>query len=173
MGAQESRRDGVLPAKDRGAQELHSQPPDSSSRPAHRLPQAPRRAGSLGVRPHCRHAVSALVTTTVPEVWLRGPIDGIQPLLQPAAHTIVQVGEDVLPIVQDLTPAQLWARPGNAASIGFHLAHLPGSLDRLLTYSRGESLTPQQFERLTAERTVHEDRPELRVLLKGFTDGIG
>jgi DinB superfamily len=116
--------------------------------------------------------VSARVTSTIPEVWLRGPINGIQPLLQPAAHTIVQVGEDVLPIVQGLTPAQLWARPGNAASIGFHLAHLPGSLDRLLTYSRGESLTPQQFERLTAERTVHEDRPELSVLLERFTSGI-
>ena len=112
------------------------------------------------------------MTTTIPEVWLRGPIDGIQPLLQPAAHTIIQVGEDVLPIVQDLTPAQLWARPGNAASIGFHLAHIPGSLDRLLTYSRGESLTPQQFERLSAERTVHEDRPELRLLLERFAEGI-
>lgn len=110
---------------------------------------------------------------TVPvEVWLRGPVEGIQPLLQPAAHTLLQVGEDVLPIVQDLTPAQLWARPGGAASIGFHLAHLPGSLERLLTYSRGESLSPDQFARLTAERTVHEDRPELSRLLATFSAGI-
>ena len=78
---------------------------------------------------------------SIPEVWLRGPIEGIQPLLQPAAHTLAQVGEDVLPIVENLEPARLWARPGNAASIGFHLAHLPGSLDRLLTYSRGEGLS--------------------------------
>jgi uncharacterized damage-inducible protein DinB len=112
------------------------------------------------------------VTASIPEVWLRGPIHGIQPLLQPAAHTIVQVGEDVLPIVQGLTPAQLWARPGNAGSIGFHLAHLPGSLDRLLTYSRGESLSPEQFARLGAERTIHEDRPELTTLLAAFADGI-
>jgi uncharacterized damage-inducible protein DinB len=110
---------------------------------------------------------------TVPvEVWLRGPVEGIQPLLQPAAHTLLQVGEDVLPIVQDLAPTQLWARPGGAASIGFHLAHLPGSLERLLTYSRGESLSPDQFARLTAERTVHEDRPELSRLLARFSDGI-
>jgi uncharacterized damage-inducible protein DinB len=112
------------------------------------------------------------VTALIPEVWLRGPIDGIQPLLQPAAHTIVQVGEDVVPIVQDLTPAQLWARPGNAASIGFHLAHLPGSLDRLLSYSRGQSLSPEQFARLQTERTIHEDRPELKTLLTRFEDGI-
>lgn len=110
--------------------------------------------------------------TMPPEVWLRGPIDGIQPLLQPAAHTLVQVGEDVSPIVQQLTPAQLWARPGGAASIGFHLAHLPGSLDRLLTYSRSEPLTPDQLAALASERTVHEDQPELPRLLARFTAGL-
>jgi DinB family protein len=107
-----------------------------------------------------------------PEVWLRGPVEGIQPLLQPAAHTLLQVGEDVVPIVTDLTTSQLWARPGGAASIGFHLAHLPGSLERLLTYSRAESLTAQQLERLAAERTVDEDRPELRHLLTRFSAGL-
>ena len=110
--------------------------------------------------------------TQPPEVWLRGPIDGIQPLLQPAAHTLVQVGEDVIPIVQQLTPAPLWARPGGAASIGFHLAHLPGSLDRLLTYSRAESLTADQLAALAAERTVHDDRPGLAQLLARFAAGL-
>jgi uncharacterized damage-inducible protein DinB len=106
---------------------------------------------------------------TIPaEVWLRGPVPGIRSLLQPAAHTLLQVGEDVIPVVEHLTPAQLWARPGGAAAIGFHLAHLPGSLERLLTYSRGESLSPDQFARLTVERTVHEDRPELPRLLETF-----
>ena len=106
---------------------------------------------------------------TIPvEVWLRGPIDGIQPLLQPVAHTLLQVGEDVLPLVQGLTPSQLWARPGGVASIGFHLAHLPGSLNRLLTYSRGESLSADQLAALAAERTVHDDQPELAALLATF-----
>ena len=110
--------------------------------------------------------------TLPPEVWLRGPIDGIEPLLQPVAHTLLQVGEDVIPIVQHLTPAQLWARPGGAAAIGFHLAHLPGSLDRLLTYSRAESLTADQHAALDAERTVHDDRPELAGLLARFEAGL-
>jgi len=110
--------------------------------------------------------------TIPPEVWLRGPVDGIHPLLQPAAHAILQVGEDVLPIVADLTPEQLWARPGGAAAIGFHLLHLPGSLDRLVTYSRGEPLDPQQLQYLAAERTAHADRPELRILTTRFASGI-
>jgi uncharacterized damage-inducible protein DinB len=112
------------------------------------------------------------MTAPVPEVWLRGPILGIQPLLQPAAHAIQQVGEDVIPLVQHLTPEQLWARPGGAAAIGFHLAHLPGSLERLLTYSRAESLTPDQLGSLAAERTVHEDRPVLAHLLARFSAGL-
>jgi len=106
------------------------------------------------------------------EVWLRGPVDGILPLLQPAAHAILQVGEDVPPIVADLTPDQLWARPGGAAAIGFHLLHLPASLDRLLTYSRGAALTPAQFNSLAAERTAHEDRPELSRLVARFGAAI-
>jgi uncharacterized damage-inducible protein DinB len=110
--------------------------------------------------------------TVPPEVWLRGPIAGIQPLLQPAAHAIQQAGEDVIPIVRHLTPAQLWTRPGGAAAIGFHLAHLPGSLDRLLTYSRGEGLSADQQAALAAERTVHEDRPELALLLARFSAGL-
>jgi hypothetical protein len=88
--------------------------------------------------------------TTPVEVWLRGPVDGIAPVLQPAAHAIIQVGEDVLPLVADLTPDQLWARPAGVAAIGYHLLHLPGSLDRLLTYSRGAVLNPQQLKDLTA-----------------------
>lgn len=110
--------------------------------------------------------------TTPAEVWLRGPVDGIHPLLQPAAHAILQVGEDVLPIVADLTPDLLWTRPAGAAAIGFHLLHLPGSLDRLLTYSRGAALAPEQFKELAAERTAHDDRPELSWLLARFAARI-
>jgi uncharacterized damage-inducible protein DinB len=110
--------------------------------------------------------------TLPPEVWLRGPVEGIVPLLQPAAHTILQVGEDVLPVIAELSTDQLWARPGGAAAIGFHLLHLQGSLDRLLTYSRGQPLTPDQLRSLAAERTVHVDRPSLPALRMGLTSGI-
>jgi uncharacterized damage-inducible protein DinB len=109
---------------------------------------------------------------TIPEVWLRGPIPGVQPYLQPAAHTLQQVREDVEAAVQGLTTDQLWRRPGGSAAIGFHLHHLPGSLERLLTYSRGESLSAEQMARLASERTVHEDRPGLAALLTRLTGEI-
>ncbi|HXG43142.1 MAG TPA: DinB family protein [Gemmatimonadales bacterium] len=106
--------------------------------------------------------------TRNPEVWLRGPVEGIAPVLQPVAHALLQVAEDLPTVLGGLTPEELWARPGGSAPIGFHLAHLTGSLDRLLTYARGESLSPEQQAALAAERAVAEARPGLAQLLAAF-----
>lgn len=46
----------------------------------------------------------------------------------------------------------LWTSPGGAASIGFHLRHMAGSLDRLLTYARDEPLSAEQRSSLAAEK---------------------
>lgn len=86
-----------------------------------------------------------------PEVWLRGAVEGYAPEMQPVVHALLQVREEVARHCADLTPEQLWARPGNVAAIGFHLKHLAGSLDRLLTYARGETLLPAQLTWLKAE----------------------
>lgn len=67
------------------------------------------------------------MSTTQPEVWLRGPLPGIPALLR------------------DFPGELLWTRPGGVTSAGFHLQHLSGVLDRLFTYARGESLTPAQL----------------------------
>jgi DinB family protein len=73
--------------------------------------------------------------------------------------------EDVNAAVTGATVQQLWQRPGGAASLGFHLVHLAGSTDRLLTYARGESLSPAQVSALGAERELMEPYPALNVLL--------
>lgn len=110
--------------------------------------------------------------STPPEVWLRGPVDGIIPILQPAAHALLQVREDVMTAVAGLTERQVWARPGGAAAIGYHLLHLPGSTDRLLTYSRGGQLSREQLAMLTAERAAHDDAPPLDELVPRFAASI-
>ena len=51
----------------------------------------------------------------------------------------------------ELESKTLWSRPGGAASIAFHLKHIAGSLDRLLTYASDRQLTPAQLEFLAAE----------------------
>lgn len=87
-----------------------------------------------------------------PEVWLRGPIAGITPLLQPVAHSLLQCREEVqAAMTTGLTPHQISSRPSGAAAIGYHIQHAIGSLDRLFTYARGESLTAAQLAALAAE----------------------
>lgn len=105
-------------------------------------------------------------------VWLRGPVPDIEPLLQPVAHALMQVAEDLPSQLERLFPEQLWARPGGSAPIGFHLVHLAGSLDRLFTYARGESLNTQQLAALEAERSLGDARPALGALLERLSDTV-
>jgi hypothetical protein len=91
------------------------------------------------------------------EVWLRGPIDGLAPIFQPVAHALEQAREDVHALAPTVPTEALWAGRG-AASAGFHLLHLAGALDRLLTYARGETLTDVQRAAARAEAVPH---PEL------------
>ena len=87
-----------------------------------------------------------------PEAWLRGPVDGIDPMLMPVAHALIQAREDVEGLVSRVPAAAVWERPGGAASVGFHVRHLGGALDRLLTYARGEALSDTQRAALKADR---------------------
>jgi hypothetical protein len=47
-----------------------------------------------------------------PEVWLRGPLPGIDLVLMPAAHTLVQAREDIAATAAGASEADLWACPG-------------------------------------------------------------
>jgi uncharacterized damage-inducible protein DinB len=86
------------------------------------------------------------------EWWQRGPVEGVPPLLQPVAHILLQVHESVEEFVAQ-HPAIDWnARPAGVASSGFHLLHIPGVIDRLFTYARGEALSEAQFAALRRER---------------------
>ena len=87
----------------------------------------------------------------LPEVWLRGPLPGVSPLLMPAAHCLLQCREEISAAASALTVEQVWARPAGVASAGFHLRHIAGSLDRLLTYARGAQLERDQLAALRRE----------------------
>jgi uncharacterized damage-inducible protein DinB len=108
---------------------------------------------------------------TLPEVWLRGPVPGVAPALMPAAHAFLQAMEDVERAATPLTHEQLWETPGGAASVGFHILHMAGSTDRLLTYARGERLSATQREALAGEKDpVKRPAPELLAALRQAID---
>lgn len=107
-----------------------------------------------------------------PEVWLRGPIAGVPPELMPVVHALLQIREELEASVPSVTGEQLWARPGGAASIGFHLRHLARSLDRLLTYARGASLNDRQRAALEAEAAAPMPGESSAALLRQAQDAI-
>ena len=81
---------------------------------------------------------------TPPEAWLRGPVEGVPDLLQPVAHALLQAREEARSLLQNFPAELLWNRPAGLASVGFHLQHVTGVVDRLFTYARGESLSREQ-----------------------------
>ena len=127
---------------------------DARSLPGPRTPDpGPRNPKPGAARTANRRAmIGAMAERNVPEVWLRGPVEGVPPPLQPVAHSLMQAQEDVEGRLAGLTPEQLWHQPNGAASIGFHVRHAAGSLDRLFTYARGEQLSTEQVAALKAEQ---------------------
>jgi hypothetical protein len=107
-----------------------------------------------------------------PEVWLRGPIEDVAPMLQPVAHGLLQCRLEVRATVPTLAPAQIWTSPGGAATAGYHVRHAIGSLDRLLTYARGAQLSGDQLASLREEARA-DDRDDIGdVLVAEFDAAI-
>ena len=81
-----------------------------------------------------------------PEVWLRGKVEGVPNLLQPAAHALLQSGEEVE-------------------------KYLTGVVDRMLTYAQAEKLSENQFKYLK-----NEGKPDQEIsvgfLVKNFQDKV-
>ena len=103
-----------------------------------------------------------------PEVWLRGALPDVAPLLQPVAHSLLQCRLEVRATVPTLSPAELGATPGGAASAGYHVRHAIGSLDRLLTYGRGEQLSREQLAALREEGRIDEREGIQQALVTEF-----
>lgn len=91
------------------------------------------------------------------EAWLNGKLDGYAPIVMPAAHALVQAAADLERFAAHLSVEELLARPNDSPSVAFHLRHIAGSIDRLLTYSRDEQLSETQFEFLKAENSDDSD----------------
>lgn len=109
--------------------------------------------------------------TAQTEVWLTGPVHGIPPLLQPAAHSLLQCRQELEDLLADMTPEDLCRTRHGAASVGFHVRHAIGSLDRLFTYARGAPLSDAQRDVLAQESLPD---PDLTAddLLSGFDAAV-
>lgn len=83
---------------------------------------------------------------------MRGPIAGVHPLLAPLLYCFQQAREDLAKHTEGLTPQQIWASPHDFGSVGFHLRHIAGSTDRLMTYLQARALSELQMAALEEEK---------------------
>jgi hypothetical protein len=88
---------------------------------------------------------------TLPEPWLRGPIPGVHPLIAPILYAFQHAREDLALHAAGLTAEQVWATPHGFGSPGFHIRHIAGSTDRLITYLKGKQLSESQMTALQRE----------------------
>ncbi len=85
------------------------------------------------------------------EPWLRGTLTEFDALRRQVLHALELAREDLDRWCGELDDAQMNARPGGVAPVAFHLRHVARSLDRLLTYAEGRSLSEAQLEALKTE----------------------
>jgi uncharacterized damage-inducible protein DinB len=107
-----------------------------------------------------------------PEVWLRGAFPDIPPLLQPVAHALLQAREELNELMIDFPADLLWHKVAGMASPAFHLQHLTGVLNRLLTYARGEALNQQQLDYLKQEGVPFESGDIVLSLVDAFNQQV-
>ena len=102
-----------------------------------------------------------------PERWLAGPVEGVPALLQPVAHALIQAEKEIVAAITEFSKDEpvpgdkLFARPFSVASVGFHLKHIAGVLDRLCTYARKEQLSADQLSYLKQEEEATGTAAEL------------
>jgi uncharacterized damage-inducible protein DinB len=84
------------------------------------------------------------------------------------AHALVQAREEARALLHDFPAAVLWTRPAGVASVGFHLQHITGVVDRLFTYARSDALSDAQRKALAQEGSPPEHRGSLADLLDAF-----
>lgn len=104
------------------------------------------------------------------EIWLTGPVPGYEPLVMPVAHSLLQVKAEIDLVLAAVADEALWVKPSGAASVGFHIRHIGGATDRLMTYARGERLSPEQLAEARAEGADQPDRHTLQARVHAQLD---
>jgi len=118
--------------------------------------------------------------TDLPEPWLRGTLTETPAVQRAVVHALQAAEEDLTKWCTDLTDEEIRQRPAGLPSVAFHLRHIPGSIDRLLTYAEGRELSAEQLEAMKGEGAAEASTSEsLRALsnavqssaerIRGFT----
>ncbi len=106
---------------------------------------------------------------TEAEPWLRGTLTELPAEQRAVLHALELAGEDGARWCNSLTEEELMERPHGLPPIAFHLRHIVGSLDRLLSYAEGKLLNDEQKRTMAEEMAAPINRG---TLLLAFEQGL-
>jgi uncharacterized damage-inducible protein DinB len=87
------------------------------------------------------------------EPWLRGTYADVPAVARAVLHALDLALDDLTKWTDGLTDAEVHAQPLGLTSIGFHLRHIAGATDRILTYAEGQQLSEAQLAKLKSEQS--------------------
>lgn len=99
------------------------------------------------------------------EPWMSGTLSGLNPVVAALLYSFQHAREEVEAWTKDLSTEDLSRSVLGLAPVSFHIRHIAGSVDRLLTYARGEQLSAGQLAALPEERETGMSRDQLLKLL--------
>ncbi|MEO6983498.1 MAG: DinB family protein [Edaphobacter sp.] len=109
------------------------------------------------------------MTDTYIEPWLRGTLTEVDAVRRQVLHTLELAEDDMQKWCGGLSDAEINARPFGIAPVSFHLRHIVGSLDRLLTYAEGGQLDAAQMTTMRGELGCGGTTAEV---MQFFKDGL-
>ncbi len=96
-----------------------------------------------------------------PEPWLRGTLTELPPEQRAVLHALQLAREDIERWCEPLSEEELSARPHGLPPVAFHLRHITGSLDRLLTYAEAGTISEAQKQWMAGEMDGPTNRDQL------------
>jgi hypothetical protein len=107
------------------------------------------------------------------EPWMSGTLSGLNPVLAALLYSFQHARADLEAWTKDLSTEDLSRGVLGLAPVSFHVRHIAGSVDRLLTYARGEQLSAAQLAALREESGTGLSRDELLKLLDDAFERAG
>lgn len=100
------------------------------------------------------------------EPWLRGTYMEVPAAGRAVLHALDLAIEDIRKWTEDLSDLEIHSQPLGLTPVAFHLRHLAGSTDRILTYAEGKQLASEQLTALKAEAVGNETLSALLINLE-------
>ena len=107
------------------------------------------------------------------EPWMSGRLSGLHPVMAALLYSFQHARADLETWTKDLSTTDLSRSVLGLAPLSFHIRHIAGSVDRLLTYARGEQLSAEQLSALRDESGSGMSREALMRTLDDVLDRAG